>query len=139
MKGKIFLDTNIFIYLLSVTEPEKQKRCMEMIESFHLNNQTIVWSTQVIQELSYNLIKKRKLSPAQVQKTFNTFSHFDLAINDLESIQKALDITSQTNFSFWESLIISSAIKNKCSFIISEDLHHGQRVDGVEIANPFLV
>lgn len=139
MKGKIFIDTNILIYLLSITEPEKQQKCFEMIETLKLNNQTIAWSTQVIQELSFNLIEKRNLSANQVKRTIETFSDFELIINDLESIKKALDINSQVQISFWDSLIISSAVSSKCSYLLSEDLHHGQRIEGVEIVNPFIV
>lgn len=48
-------------------------------------------------------------------------------------IEKAIDISMQTQFSFWDSLIISAANYAKCNILYSEDLNNGQIVEDVAI------
>lgn len=57
----------------------------------------------------------------------------------LELIENAIDISIQTQFSFWDSLIISAAENADCNILYSEDLNDGQIVNGVMIRNPFVV
>ena len=39
---------------------------------------------------------------------------------------------------FWDALIIATASQSEASKILTEDLSHGQTVEGVLIENPFL-
>ncbi|WP_425389472.1 PIN domain-containing protein [Ekhidna sp.] len=138
MKGKILIDTNILIYLFSNTEPKKQTVCQELIAKLS-NESELVWSTQVVQEFCYNLIGKRQQKTAFVKKALSLFSSFELVVNDLMIIENAMDIQLRNQLSFWDSLIISSAVSAKCSYLLSEDLQHSQKIEGVEIVNPFLI
>jgi predicted nucleic acid-binding protein len=38
--------------------------------------------------------------------------------------------------SFWDALILKSASMAGCGRVLSEDLNHGQVIDGVTIENP---
>jgi len=139
MKGKPFADTNILIYLFSKNEPDKRDICTNVVQKFRDSKEQMVWSTQVVQEFCYNMIKKRGHSPYQVKPVFSLFSDFELVINDFQIINEALDIQLTNHLSFWDSLILSSAASANCSYLLSEDLTHGQRINGVEIINPFLI
>jgi len=139
MKGKVFLDTNILIYLFSQTEIEKQLKCEQIIVELKKSNETIVWSTQVIQEFSINLINKMGHGSDVVKKAIRHFSEFELVINDLSNIEEALDIMRVNLLSFWDSLIVSSASQASCKYLLSEDLTHRQKINEVEIINPFLI
>jgi len=50
----------------------------------------------------------------------------------------ALSISNRYGFSIWDSLIVAAAVEAHCSNLLTEDLQHGQLVDGVRIENPFL-
>ena len=50
---------------------------------------------------------------------------------------RALDIQSRYRFSFYDSLIVAAALAAGCSRLLSEDLQHGQRVEGLTIVDPF--
>lgn len=39
--------------------------------------------------------------------------------------------------SFWDALVIKSASIAGCGRLLSDDLNHGQVIDGVAIENPF--
>ncbi len=41
---------------------------------------------------------------------------------------KALEITERRHFSFYDSFIISAALKAECSILYSEDLQHQQKI-----------
>jgi len=60
------------------------------------------------------------------------FSSIDL-YND------ALEIKDGWRYSFYDSLIISAALKANCQILYSEDLQHEQRVKDLVIRNPFIV
>ncbi|WP_442941115.1 PIN domain-containing protein [Nostoc sp.] len=60
------------------------------------------------------------------------------AISTTQVIQ-ALEINAQYNYSYWDSLIIATALLGKCSIIYSEDMQHNQLIDNkVIILNPFV-
>jgi len=51
--------------------------------------------------------------------------------------QSALDLHARYQFSFYDSLIIAAALAAGCTRLYSEDLQHGQRIEGLTIENPF--
>ena len=50
---------------------------------------------------------------------------------------KSLDIHARYRFGFYDSLIVASAVEAGCNRLYTEDLQHGQRIEGVTIVNPF--
>ena len=65
------------------------------------------------------------------------FMLFEVVYPDEGLIKTGLDIATTTGYSFYDSLIISAALKGGCSVLYSEDLQNGQRIMGVAIKNPF--
>jgi predicted nucleic acid-binding protein len=52
--------------------------------------------------------------------------------------QDAWDEQARWGFSFWDSLIVAAARAQGCSLLLTEDLSHGQDLDGVRVVSPFL-
>jgi predicted nucleic acid-binding protein len=52
--------------------------------------------------------------------------------------QRALEIVERYRFSWYDSLIVASALESRCEVLYSEDLQHKQRIESLEIVNPFL-
>jgi len=50
----------------------------------------------------------------------------------------ALTLSRQRGLSIWDSLILAAAIEAGCTTLVTEDLQHGQIIEGVRIENPFL-
>ena len=137
MKGKIFLDANILVYLFSTTEVVKSEQINTIIQTYSDKNQ-LVWSTQVIQEFYAVMFRKYNVPSLQIKKIIDTFSHLECVVNDVAIIKNAIDIQVINQLSFWDSLIISSAKTSKCTYLLSEDLNAGQRIEGIQVVNPFL-
>jgi predicted nucleic acid-binding protein len=55
-----------------------------------------------------------------------------------ETHAAALAISKRYGFRIYDSLIVASAINAGCSTLLTEDLQHGQVIDGLRIENPFL-
>ena len=51
---------------------------------------------------------------------------------------KAIDFQKQHQLSWWDSLIVVSAIDSHATPLLTEDLNHGQRFENVTVANPFI-
>jgi predicted nucleic acid-binding protein len=134
MEDKIFLDTNILIYAYSKTELDKRKIAHEI-----LRTKTFVISTQVINEFIWVMCRKYQVEKEKLQMIGNRFlKMFEVVIINLHTIQKALNIFTKYNYSYWDSLIIASAIENGCSILYTEDMQTGQVLEGkLKIVNPF--
>ena len=136
MIDKIFLDTNLWIYLYAKNPPDKYQKVVEIIK---INSSSLLISTQVLGELFHVLTRKNFTSKTDaitiISDLINTFPV--QAINTAEVIQ-ALEINTKYNYSYWDSLIIATALLGKCSIIYSEDMQHNQLINNkIRILNPF--
>ncbi len=137
-EDKIFLDTNVIIYAYDVSAGEKNKKATNILIDLW-NSGLGVISTQVLQEFFFTITKKipKPLDIKSAKKIVNDFLKWNLVVNDGESILDAIEIQLRYKYSFWDSLIIESAVKGRASFLFSEDLSDGQQIDGITIKNPF--
>lgn len=134
MPDRTFIDTNILIYFIS-NEKKKKLRAKEIIFS----NQEVYISAQVISEFISVCLSKKLLSIAEITPLIdNLLSALRFSSIEESTIKKALQIKQDTNFSYWDCLVIASAIENNCSILYTEDMQDGQIIsDSVTIINPF--
>lgn len=63
---------------------------------------------------------------------------FEMTLISSKTIERALSIFVTYRYSYWDSLIIASALEANCSILYTEDLQDGQIVEGkLKIINPF--
>ncbi len=136
MSGRSFFDTNVLIYSDDSSDAQKHDRAIELLKQAR-GEGTGVLSTQVLQE--YFAVATRKLGvPAEIAKRkVEIFARFDLVQIDLPTILAAIDLHRLHQLSIWDSLIVHAARQARCKVLYSEDMHHGWRLDGLEIVNPF--
>jgi len=134
MSDKVFLDTNVFVYTQSKDEAVKRNIALKTLEKYDCCT-----STQVFNEVSNVMIKKLKMSIADVKQIITAINNrCEVSIIDFETIQKALDLKDLYGYSYYDSLIIATAVLSDCDCIFSEDLHDGQIIDNkIEIVNIF--
>ena len=51
--------------------------------------------------------------------------------------RRCLDVQERWKYGFYDSLIVAAALEAGCKRLLSEDLQHGQRIEGLRIENPF--
>ncbi len=133
MKDKAFIDTNILIYLYSADEQEKRNICLNAIRKYEC-----LTSTQALNELSNVFSRKWRLNGEEIKKAIYEIQCFcKITLVDIDIINKALDIHSKYGFSYFDSLMLSSALTYQCKYILTEDMHDKQKIDGMEIRNVF--
>lgn len=131
--AKPFLDSNVLIYLYSADEPDKRRVAVSLCSS------PAVISTQVLNEVANVLTLKFKLVPDDVLGKIDEISdRTELSIVGLSAIRKALQIKQAYRYSYFDSLMLASALENQCDILYSEDFQDGQMIeDRLRIANPF--
>ncbi|AEJ03085.1 PilT protein domain protein [Nitrosomonas sp. Is79A3] len=135
MNARLFADANVWIYahLQRANDPRCQ-RAAEMVKVLPL-----IISNQVINEY-YSVMLKNKASDAFIQVNIkNMLWHCDVFCLYLETLAAAFEIRERYRFSWWDSLIVASALETECEQLYTEDLQHGQIIeDRLRIVNPFL-
>jgi predicted nucleic acid-binding protein len=66
-----------------------------------------------------------------------TWTRFRVQEISLAILAGALEIKSAHGLSYWDSAILAAARALGCRELYSEDMGHGQEIDGVTIVNPF--
>lgn len=134
---RAFFDSNILFYSNDKTDPAKQLKAHLLIRE-HRSDRTGVVSLQVLQEYFVNATRKLGLDPIVARRRLEIFSRFDLVEPRLSDVLAAIDLHRLHHISYWDALIVHCAKISGCQVVFTEDLQHGQVIDGVRIVNPFL-
>jgi predicted nucleic acid-binding protein len=96
-------------------------------------------SLQVLNECSNVLNRKRQWSAEEVAKTLGHLLAFvRVEPTDVATVRSAWKLQARYRFSYYDSLIISAALAAGCSTLYSEDMQHGQVIEGrLTIIDPF--
>jgi len=139
MAGKIFLDTNIFIYAHNLDAGVKYEKGSRVIKDIWEKGNGII-STQVLQEFYVHLTKNiaDPLSPTVARNLARNYLSWEVVHTGPETIFHASEIEEQYGLSFWDSLIVSAASEAKAEKIFTENWIHGQMIEGMLIENPFI-
>jgi predicted nucleic acid-binding protein len=133
-----FFDSNIILYAQIDDSSLKHKQAVDLLTDRIINGDAFV-SVQVLNEFTVNAVKKgKKLSEVKdiVSQLLGSFTVFPLTV---ELTMDAFRISNRYQFSFWDSLIVASALEAQCTVLYTEDLQDGQIIEGVlEIKNPFI-
>jgi predicted nucleic acid-binding protein len=132
-----FVDTNIFIYSVSVA-PEnaaKRKRAMALITETDIH-----LSLQVVQEFIHVCLRKEGIGfdSGTLHRTARQMLEFPCHVPSGTFVLRALDLQQAHRISYWDAAIIAAALELGCHTLYSEDLNHGQKYDSVTVINPFL-
>ena len=129
-----FIDTNIWLYsFIQSQNTEKTEIARAIIKECE-----IVISTQIINEVCVNLIKKVNLSEKKIQNLIESlhkkYTVFELSQDILLMASK---IRTNHSFSFWDSIVAASAL-DCADCLISEDMQDGFNLENkLTIINPF--
>ena len=136
-EDKVFFDTNILVYSADVSDARKQKIATALIKSA-IDSGNGVISTQCLQEFFNVAQKKLNISKEAAKELVEYFAN-NLPVVEISVplILSAVDISIKSQFSFWDSLILSAASDTGCATVYSEDLSDQQIIAGAKIQNPF--
>ena len=138
MTDKVFVDTNILVYAHDLDAGDKYGLAGDIVSKLWESRNGVL-STQVLQEFYVTLTRKvsSPLSKLEARKLVQKYSHWQVVLNDPSMISQASEIEESYNISFWDALIVSAAYSQNVPTILTEDLNHGQIIEGILIKNPF--
>ena len=134
MTGKAFIDSNVWIYLLSSDDPARQ----EQAGRFLAGMQSKVVSWQVVNEVCANLIRKKRRDESFVRLTV-AFMRGSCEVVEFAApvLEAASDLRERHGVSFWDSLIVATALAAGCGTLVSEDMQDGMRFGRMVVRNIF--
>ena len=131
-----FLDSNIWIYGYSVdTGDGKRSKALELVEIAD-----VCLSSQVVNEIASNLLRKQLVTEPFIQRLIDEL-YTDYPVLEIlrEDIQNASLLRESYRFSYWDSLIVATALRSNSEILYSEDMQDGLVVrDQLLIRNPFV-
>jgi predicted nucleic acid-binding protein len=134
---KTFIDSNVLIYANDKDEVEKQRVAIKALDELWTTDSGVL-SVQVLQEF-YSVVTRKlkpRVSRALAQEVVQLYSQW-CGETTAREIQDAFRIESTAQISFWDALIVASALQSGANRILSDDLNHGQTIAGIAIVNPF--
>jgi len=137
MSDRIFIDTNILAYSSLQDDLEKHEQSILFLDG--LKGSSVFVSTQVMSELSVVLLK-HQVAEVRIIDILNQVSDtFNVSAITYGTVMRAWKVKQKRRFSYWDSLIIASALESECTRLVTEDLQDGQIVDRkLRIVNPFI-
>ena len=135
---RIFVDTNVFVYLFDGEEPAKQQRAREVVSEL-MRSGALVLSSQVLGELYVIITRKLAfpLEPATALRALGDLAVFPVVAVDAALAQRAAARTTAEQIAYWDALILEAAVEAGADTIYSEDLQHGRAYQGLTVQNPF--
>jgi predicted nucleic acid-binding protein len=133
--NKCFIDSNVWLYALSTLQDARKHAIANQL----LRSTGFMISTQVINEVCRNLIKKASFSDAQIKGVITAFyKRCDVVRFDQSIFLGAVSVREHYQISFWDSLIVASALNAEAEFLYSEDMQDGLLIqERLTIINPF--
>ena len=125
MKDKAFIDTNVFVYLYSEDEIQKQKQAQDAIEKYEC-----VTSTQMLNEFSNVCLKKLRIPTDIISNSIDEIADAcGIILVDTEIIKSALNLQRKYGYSYYDCLVIASALSLNCKYLLTEDLSNLQLIE----------
>lgn len=131
-----FLDTNIVVYAHSGNAGRKQVVAADLIGRL-VESGNAAMSVQVLAEFYSTATRKLHLTSeaaGAIIADFGTVTIHRLAHVDL---LRAAHLQRQHKISWWDALIVTSALELGCTVLWSEDLKHSQTFGFLSVRNPF--
>lgn len=134
-----FFDTNIVVYYFDDATPVKRDRARRLLAD-DPHPREIVISTQVLQEFYSTVSTKfrNRFEPDGAERAVRSLTRYRVIQVDVPIILAATTRVQTASISFWDALIVESALAAGATRLLTEDLQHGQVFDGtLRVENPF--
>lgn len=133
---RCFFDTNILVYLFDQDAPDKRAIAEGLLRDDSIQ---LSLSTQVLQEFYVTVTRKleRPMPPEQARLAIEQFKLFPVSVVTPHLVTVAIQRSIESRLSFWDALIVETALADKADLLITEDLQDGWQIGSMRLWNPF--
>lgn len=133
-----FVDTNILVYAHDTSAGAKRDRAARLLEELWESRSGCL-SVQVLQEFYVSITRKvaNPLDSNTAAQIVADLSVWQVHAPVAADVLAAIEIQRRYGVSFWDAMILQSAVRLGCKIVWSEDLSGGQVYDGVRVIDPF--
>jgi predicted nucleic acid-binding protein len=133
-----FVDTNVLIYAHDGSAGVKHVRARDLLRDLWQSGAGCL-SVQVLQEFYVNVTQKvaKPLTPDVAAHIIADLSVWQVHCPGVDDVLDAIRLQARYQISFWDAMMVASAIHLGCGRLWSEDLNPGQVYGAVTVANPF--
>ncbi len=133
---RIAIDTNLLVYAEGLGDVKRCSRAAEVVAVLDVRD--VVLPAQVLGELFNVLTRKAGRSAEQARDAVLSWSDaFDVADSTRDAVTAACDLAAAHQLQFWDALIVSVAVSQRCRVLLTEDLNEGFIWQGMTVVNPF--
>jgi len=136
MPVKAFVDSNVLLY--AAVQDTGEPRCAAALSFIQSCSDSLTISVQVVNEFCSVLLRKG-VADARIQRLLEGILT-DVHCADLttDTVLLCWRLRGRYAYSYYDSLILASAVENGCTKLYSEDFQHGQVIQrSLRIINPF--
>lgn len=133
-----FVDTNVLLYAYDTAAGARHETARELVGRLGRERRGAL-SVQVLQEFYVNVVRKaaEPLLPAEARARLRTLSRWSCHSPLPGEVRAAAALAEDHQLSFGDAMVARSAAHLGCAVLWTEDLNAGQRIQGVEIRDPF--
>jgi len=133
----VFVDSNVFLYALDEADPGKQRAARDWRAELWRSHRGRV-SFQVLGEFYVNAIRQRPAAREEARAEVRDLLAWNPVVTGAALLERGWKIQDRYQLSYWDALIVAAAKTASCRYLLTEDLQAGQKLEGIEVVNPFL-
>lgn len=133
MSHDFAIDTNVAVYAFSKDD--------RSVEALRLIERSPKISVQLLNEFAAVSLRKRRVPWDEIKESLEIISNLAASLRSVnEDVHRgACDLAQRYKVGFYDALMLSAALLDRCSIFYSEDMQHGLVVDEtLTITNPFM-
>ena len=132
-----FIDTNILIYAEDSGMGVKHQIAVDLVARL-ARQDTGSLSTQVLAEYYKAATKKLHMTSEEAEETIRDLSCWKIHRPSHADIIRAIGLQRRYRLSWWDAMIVNSALESAAGILWSEDLGNGQEFGALAVRNPFV-
>jgi len=136
MTAPVFVDSNVLLYALDQSDPSKQQAARNWYIALWKSRMGRV-SFQVLSEFCVNAIRLHPTARNEARAEVRDLFAWNPVVIDSALLELGWKLQDRYQLSYWDALIVAAAKVASCGYLLTEDLQAGQKLDGIEVVNPF--
>ena len=132
-----FVDTNVLLYAHDGGAGKKHERSVRLLSRLVEDGAGAV-SIQVLAEFYAAATKKLGISSQEAEEILADLGGWIIHRPGHADLLRAARFQRRYKMSWWDALVVNSAVELGCGVLWSEDIADGQRYGSVTVRNPFV-